>query len=368
MNSKCTKVECERPSDTKPKDQKMPLLKLWLVLILTLIFALVSLTASHLTHSLTLRVEAYHSLYNLMALTGCLITIKVKYYKVALEPAAISGGYTHHQGCFLKQRNSGVWAQSRICGEAVQAGMRALMSLVIVIIWACILLWEPRPMLAHYIDPVVCNDICFYFAVFIVLVYFFTGKECCQILLQTIPGNIDVQTLSAKLLQEFPEIVNIHHLHIWSLTPGKVTLQPEFVHYASSNPSEVGSNECLLRCSNDLCRQKECCDDQEKEDSEDAELQRVTIVDQNKTQSETIQETSSSPEAEISPTEDKTKKYWRKTISKRSSSLDLGSKIPSKDLPFRKTRSKEDLKDLPEKIKRSMSCNLNISGEDSLRL
>ncbi|KAB7504554.1 Zinc/cadmium resistance protein [Armadillidium nasatum] len=77
LNSKCTKVECERPSETKPKVQRMPLLKLWLVLILTLIFALVSLTASHLTHSLTLRVEAYHSLYNLMALTGCLITIKV---------------------------------------------------------------------------------------------------------------------------------------------------------------------------------------------------------------------------------------------------------------------------------------------------
>lgn len=58
----------------------LPLLKLWFVLILTLGFTVVLLVASHLTHSLTLRIEAYHALYNVLALVGCLITMKVSLF------------------------------------------------------------------------------------------------------------------------------------------------------------------------------------------------------------------------------------------------------------------------------------------------
>lgn len=53
-------------------------------------------------------------------------------------------------------------------------------------------------------------------------VRFTSGKECCHILLQTIPGHIDVEEFQARFLQEFPAIVNVHHLHIWTFTPENV--------------------------------------------------------------------------------------------------------------------------------------------------
>lgn len=51
---------------------------------------------------------------------------------------------------------------------------------------------------------------------------FTSGKECCHILLQTIPGHIDVEEFQARFLQEFPAILNVHHLHIWTFTPENV--------------------------------------------------------------------------------------------------------------------------------------------------
>lgn len=62
--------------------QQAPRVKLWLVLVLTLSFAVVLLAAAHLTHSLTLRVEAYHVIYNLLSLIGCLLTMKVSVWEV----------------------------------------------------------------------------------------------------------------------------------------------------------------------------------------------------------------------------------------------------------------------------------------------
>lgn len=58
---------------------QIPRVKLWLVLGATLAFSVLLLAAAHLTHSLTLRVEAYHALYNLLSLTGCLLTMKVSW-------------------------------------------------------------------------------------------------------------------------------------------------------------------------------------------------------------------------------------------------------------------------------------------------
>lgn len=58
--------------------RQIPRVKLWLVLALTGTFTVVLLTAAHITHSLTLRVEAYHTLYNLLSLIGCLLTMKVR--------------------------------------------------------------------------------------------------------------------------------------------------------------------------------------------------------------------------------------------------------------------------------------------------
>ena len=55
--------------------RQIPRVKLWLVLTQTLAFSAVLLVAAHLTHSLTLRIEAYHTLYNVLTLCGCLLAM-----------------------------------------------------------------------------------------------------------------------------------------------------------------------------------------------------------------------------------------------------------------------------------------------------
>lgn len=52
-------------------------IKLWVVAVVTLVLCVSLMISAHLTHSLTLRVEAYHSLYNVGALAGSLLSIKV---------------------------------------------------------------------------------------------------------------------------------------------------------------------------------------------------------------------------------------------------------------------------------------------------
>jgi len=51
--------------------------QLYLILGLTIFFFLVQLIMSHMTHALTLLVDSYHMFCNVIALVGCIITIKV---------------------------------------------------------------------------------------------------------------------------------------------------------------------------------------------------------------------------------------------------------------------------------------------------
>lgn len=348
----------------------IPAVKLWFVLCLTLAFSVVLLAAAHLTHSLTLRVEAYHALYNLLSLTGCLLTMKlcsrpeslhntfgwarlevlsmlttlifltalcfsmaIDSIQTALHAGhqdamhhplhimglgvvglvlngivyCLIGGYTHHQGCFLELRGSGgVWVGKQLTQEAVQTGrrtlslgnlnagsakerlkevMRDISGLILVELCAAVVQWDNGETIALYIDPALAITSA---AVLMWLSYPY-GRECCQILLQTIPGHINVEDFKSRILDEFPDILNVHHLHIWTFTPTKVvatahvvflnkkvylsthaalreffldegvtqvTLQPEFA--VTDDPSKE-SNVCLLRCKNHHCHEKECC-------------------------------------------------------------------------------------------------------------
>lgn len=51
--------------------------QIYLVLVLSIVYFCVQLFLSHVTHALTLLICAYHMLCNIVALTGCIITIKV---------------------------------------------------------------------------------------------------------------------------------------------------------------------------------------------------------------------------------------------------------------------------------------------------
>lgn len=58
--------------------QKLQPVQLYIVLILSVAYFIVQLFLSHITHAITLLVDSYHMLCNIIALTGCIITIKVR--------------------------------------------------------------------------------------------------------------------------------------------------------------------------------------------------------------------------------------------------------------------------------------------------
>lgn len=117
-------------------------------------------------------------------------------------------------------------------------------------------------------------------------------KESCLILLQTIPGSIDLEIFERTLVSKFPEIISYHDLHIWQLAAHsyvatihiqfqnpklylmiieqvrgyfheqgitEVTIQPEF--YPATNKNASASLECLMQCQAAECMEKVCCRD-----------------------------------------------------------------------------------------------------------
>lgn len=59
--------------------RKIQPVQLYVVLTLTVLFFIVELIVSHLTHALTLLMDSYHMLCNILALVGCITTIKVSH-------------------------------------------------------------------------------------------------------------------------------------------------------------------------------------------------------------------------------------------------------------------------------------------------
>ncbi|KAF2369064.1 Cation efflux protein [Trinorchestia longiramus] len=308
-------------------------IKLWVVVVITLIHCGVLMVAEHLTHSLTLRVEAYHSLYNVGVLVGSLISIKlcqqpeslkntfgwaridvVLYlvsliflsslcFSVAVEaaqtalhihhqdpmhhPAAIIyvccaslavnaivffliGGYTQHQGSFCELRGSGeVFINKQVKEDSLQRGQRTLSArnqktspptgcpdratrrqgyrdvlrditgILLALLCAVVVFFHPDSLVSYYLDSLlaVCSV-----TVLMWLSYPF-GKECSNILLQTIPDHIDVSKFSETLQKSFPDVLNVHHLHIWSLRPGQVVAT---VHMIFANKGVYQKNSDAL--------------------------------------------------------------------------------------------------------------------------
>lgn len=112
-------------------------------------------------------------------------------------------------------------------------------------------------------------------------------RDSCNILLQTIPGNVEIGLLKRVLLAKFPDVVGIHEIHVWTFTPGdlvltahlkyqnkqsylttfrdvdnffkehgfrKVTIQPEFVEDVLEDV-----DACTWSCQSSDCESKICC-------------------------------------------------------------------------------------------------------------
>ncbi|XP_061401720.1 uncharacterized protein LOC133337516 [Musca vetustissima] len=185
--------------------------------------------------------------------------------------------------------------------------LRDLSSTIFVIVCAVIVHFaKDKEHTAKFIDPVLSIFSC----VLVVALSYPYMKEACMILLQTVPGTIDMENFERNLVTKFPQIVSYHDLHIWQLsshsyiatihiifkTPklyektiedvkshfqehriAHVTIQPEFQAEGAAMPAIEGaaknSMECLMQCQNPDCADKLCCKDSQ------ADLREVSVCD-----------------------------------------------------------------------------------------
>ncbi|XP_055941075.1 proton-coupled zinc antiporter SLC30A1-like isoform X2 [Argiope bruennichi] len=226
------------------------------------------------------------------------------------------GGYTHHQGCSMIIQGDDVQMNcvlaeagenpkhcvgkipstgsidtslsttSRWCNDhQILDVLRDVSSCLTVIACGSVILLLDG-LIIKYADAILA------FASIIVLLsttYPFV-RESGLILLQSIPNHIDVNGLTKRLTAEFPDLLNVHDLHVWRLTTSEViatvhiilsssdiypriegrlnqfflregissaTIQPEF---ANGSWSEKSKQECILQCSvNNNCGAFTCC-------------------------------------------------------------------------------------------------------------
>jgi len=165
--------------------------------------------------------------------------------------------------------------------------LRDIQGVLFVTVTCCLLKFQIlREEYTVYIDPVISIIyICFLFGSSNNLL-----KDSCYILLQTIPGNVEVSLLRRVLLAKFPEVLGVHEIHVWTLAPGNlvlsthikyknrkafkelsgsveeffrehgfkiVTIQPEFC--SEENPSQQMIDQCNYMCRDENCQNKGCC-------------------------------------------------------------------------------------------------------------
>ncbi|XP_050299318.1 zinc transporter 1 [Anthonomus grandis grandis] len=404
--------------------RKMQPVQLYVVLILTILFFITELIVSHLTHALTLLMDSYHMLCNILALAGCITTIKYSdtsaqasdrvedqqknestttigeeitlktecqdrkgkkdsqskqerklrntfgwtridimsmliccvflasfcfsIYIEALQtlfhidhqdamhhPVSVLcigsaglllnglcylliGGFTFHQGSFLYVTETGdVVLNKIVVNDSVKMGARRLSrtgrifssppnkrqgiwemirdiigcTVVIICSIAVIFTDKEHPEISKYIDPMfsLLSATCIMFLSYPYM------KESCMILLQTMPDTININTMKKELVNNFPDIINVHDFHIWQLTASKVistvhiifenpkiyrnimedikeffqengvtqvTIQPEFFNRSISTESLISAKlppMCLVSCQGEMCKLNHCC-------------------------------------------------------------------------------------------------------------
>uniref|UniRef100_T1J125 Cation efflux protein transmembrane domain-containing protein n=1 Tax=Strigamia maritima TaxID=126957 RepID=T1J125_STRMM len=224
------------------------------------------------------------------------------------------GGYTRAQGCFLHVQGDEVEVNVVLTDDARQKTsenhtieefylsdfLRDVSVCVVVVICSCVVYFFEGDV-ALLADPLLSL-----LAVALLLGSNFRFvKQSSLILLQTVPDNMDVDSLKKRFITKFPAIKNMHDVHVWRLTRDKiiatahivcdapddfrkmtvnideffrkegislVTIQPEFIHFL--NGAEQTS--CILGCRNSKskCHAQQCCPSEGKE-TEDEPTQIV---------------------------------------------------------------------------------------------
>nr|CAD7440638.1 unnamed protein product [Timema bartmani] len=258
--------------------------------------------------------------------------------------------------------------------------LRDIISSLLVIVCSIVVYFTDQQV-AKFVDPLIS----IVSAVSLIVLTYPYMKESGQILLQTIPDSINVESLCSELQRTFPEIVNIHELHIWQLKATNIystvhiifrsykdyirinkditdffllqgitqlTLQPEFYQFDLSGeqamPRGMDVDCCLIPCLEQACKSRHCC--QEYED----DVPRVSVMGHQHCH---LQTTSRKPPplSETHPRSTSgnpsqtchTKASTPSETQPRSSSSDPGSLLPGSR---------------PQDIKASEACSFRTDG------
>jgi len=190
------------------------------------------------------------------------------------------GGYSHHQASAVRPS----------VGTQVADIARDLLGVLFTATVCSIVYFKLMvPEYESYIDPIGSMI----YIVALVWTCVPLVRDSCLILLQTIPGTVDVSLLKKFILQKFPGILSLHEVHVWSLTPrvmvltahityqntevyreihaqvegffssqgfSQITIQPEFPQ--DSTLSRQESQSCALACKL-ACTEKVCCTEEQ---------------------------------------------------------------------------------------------------------
>jgi len=203
------------------------------------------------------------------------------------------GGYSHHQARAVREDTLGT--------QVANIGRDLLGVLFTFTICSAIHFKMIVAEYSNYIDPIMSMV---YIAALIWTCVPLV-RASCLILLQTIPGNVDVTLLKQFILQKFPGILALHEVHVWTLTPGdmvftahityqnrkvyteihtqvetffnsqgfsKITIQPEFPEWESVTRQD--SLKCNVPCPwqhGENCTEKSCCNEKKNRKNKEEE-------------------------------------------------------------------------------------------------
>jgi len=240
-----------------------------LVFLFSLVFATFIEALQTIFHT-----EHHHTMHNpdwiMVALGGQVGVWAVAYLAI--------GGYSHHQAMAVRQDS----IKTQVA-DIFRDLLGVLLTFTVCsVVYFKVIMEE----YASYLDPVVSMV----YIVILIWTCIPLVRDSCLILLQTIPGDVEVSLLKKFILQKFPGILSLHEVHVWTLRPREmvltahvtyqnrkvykeihtqvssffnsqgfsmITLQPEFPKIG--NLTRQDSPACTLACKGSHCTQKSCC-------------------------------------------------------------------------------------------------------------
>lgn len=94
----------------------------------------------------------------------------------------------------------------------------------------------------HIADPIIS----FVIAALILFSAFRLVAETVEILLEASPAGINVENIHQALLN-LPDVEGVHHLHVWSISSGKISLSVHIVNKSSDFKEVLQSAQKLLK-------------------------------------------------------------------------------------------------------------------------